>query len=128
MKKKNKDKEINLLELIPSRKIDHKLEEEDIVVLLAPRFKNRLLLKYFQPRLKNPFLKIKLDEIGSTAWLLCDGEHCVADIAETLKEDFGEKIEPCVGRLELFLAHLEGSGYIEFTNVEECRKNKQIEE
>ena len=114
--------------MVPVRNVKWETSEEGHVVLLRPKYRNGILARILLPRMKNPYFKIKLDEIGTAVWLLCDGESCVADIAENLKEEFGDKIEPCVGRLELFLAHLEGSGYLEFTNVEECRKNQQARE
>jgi hypothetical protein len=115
--KKTNKTEVNLLELVPKRVIEHNEGENEIVTLLVPKFKNGFLVKYLQPRFKNPFFKIKLDEIGSTVWLLCDGEKNVGEIADILKQKFKEKVDPCIDRLQLFLTHLEGSNYISFINI-----------
>jgi hypothetical protein len=114
--------EVNLLDLIPQRIIEHEIGSDDLVILLAPRFKNAFLRKHLQPRLKRPFLKVNLDEIGSAVWLLCDGKRSVGEIAEPLRERFRETIEPCYDRLGQFMQHLEANRFICFTNYEECLK------
>jgi hypothetical protein len=114
--------EINLLDLIPKRMIEYEVSDQGLVTLLAPRFKNRLLRKWLQPRLKNPFLKVKLDEVGSAVWLLCDGQKSVKEIAVPLKEMFEEKIEPCYDRLGMFFQQLEGAHFIYYVNLEDCRE------
>ncbi len=111
-------REVNLLKLIPEREIEYRTGEDGIVTLLKLKFKNRFLVKYLLPRFKNPFFKYKLDKIGSFVWLMCDGERRVEEIADLMKEEFGEEVEPCLDRLSLFLNYLEKSGYISFTNVE----------
>lgn len=125
LKKKSereKPPEVNLLELIPERCIRYELRESNLVTLLAPRFRRGLMKKLLQPRLKNPFLKVDLDEIGSEVWLLCDGKRNVKEIADRLKEKFQEKVEPCHERLGLFFKQLERAGFIVFTNLEEHLK------
>jgi hypothetical protein len=119
-KRKTEEREINLLDLIPKRLIEYDLGDEELVTLLAPRFKNRLLRRWFEPRLRNPLLKVKLDRIGSATWLLIDGKRNVKEIAAGLRERFGEEIEPCYDRLGLFMRQLEGSHFICFINVKEC--------
>ena len=123
-RKDNKQSEINLLDLIPERMIEYEIDEENMVVLKAPRFKSRLLKKWLQPRLKNPYLKVKLDEIGSSVWLLCDGRRNVKEIAGILREKFQEKIEPCYDRLGKFFQQLERARFICYLNLEECRRDQ----
>lgn len=123
MKRKQKEVlEINLLDLVPERLIEYEVDDSNIVTLFAPRFKNKLLKKWFQPRLKNPFLKVKLDEIGSSVWLLCDGHKNIKEIGEVLKDKFEERIEPCYDRLGMFFQQLEGARFICYENIEDCRK------
>ena len=121
-KKKTEKKvpEVNLLELIPERVIEYEVHESNLVTLLTPRFRSGIMKKVLQPRLKKPFLKVDLDEIGSEVWLLCDGRRNVQEIADRLKEKFREKVEPCHERLGLFFKQLERAGFIRFTNLEEC--------
>jgi hypothetical protein len=87
-----------------------------------PRFTNRIVKLLFEPRHKSPFIRIKLDDIGSETWLLCDGKRNVAEIAELLKEKFSERIEPCNDRLAVFFQQLERARFIAYVNMEECLK------
>ncbi|MBD3424649.1 MAG: PqqD family peptide modification chaperone [Candidatus Latescibacteria bacterium] len=114
--------EINLLDLVPRRNVDYETGGNGMVTLLTPRFRNKLLLRHLQPRLKRPHFKVDLDEFGSFVWLRCDGEKSTGEIAEDMRAEFGEKAEPLLERLKLFFGQLEKLKYIEFINIEECRK------
>ena len=117
MKKRgDKETKINLLNLIPVQNIKCKKNEEGLIVLLKPKFKNPFLTKHILPRLKKPNYKISLDDIGSYIWALCDGNRTVKEIAKRLKDKFGEKIEPLYDRLSLFLQSLEKNNFIEYKN------------
>jgi len=118
---KEQKPDINLLELVPRRLIEHELGDDKLVILHAPRFKAKWLRKLFEPRLKQPFLKVNLDEIGTEVWLNIDGVRDIKEIADMMKEKFKDKIEPCYDRLGLFMAQLERSRFICYTNIEECR-------
>lgn len=86
-------------------------------MLLKPKFSHPLLAKYLLPRLKKPHYKIKLDEIGSFTWNLCDGKNTVKEIGLLLKEEFGEQVEPLYERLALFFQNLEKNRFITFKNL-----------
>jgi hypothetical protein len=120
MGKKKRRGEINLLDLIPCRMIEYEMNEDVIVTLQAPRFKSAFMRRWVQPRLKRPFLRVELDEIGSSVWMLCDGNRKIKDIAELMQRRFGEKIEPCYERLGLFFQQLEAARFIDYSNLEEC--------
>lgn len=120
--RKKKNLEVNLLDLIPRQMVEYEVDDTKLVTLLAPRFKNKLLKKWLKPRMKQPYLKVKLDEIGSAVWLLCDGQRNVKEITTVLREQFQEKIEPCYERLGVFFQQLEQTGLICYENLEECRK------
>lgn len=113
--------DINLLELIPERIVDFETGEDGLVTILAPRFGSRLFRRLFEPRMKKPFLKIRLDEVGTAAWRSIDGKRDVGAIGGIMRERFGEAIEPCYDRLALFFTHLEVSRYIRYRNLEEIR-------
>ncbi len=89
----------------------------DTVVLLYPKFRNKLCVKLLLPRMKRPCWKISLDEIGSWVWQHCDGRATVKEIAEGLREHFGEKVEPVIDRLGLFLRKLESDKFIAYENL-----------
>lgn len=117
--------EVNLLELVPRRTAEHETDETGIVTVLMPRFRNRIMKRLFEPRHKSPFIKIKLDDIGSEVWLLCDGARNVGEIAESLRGKFGERIEPCYDRLGKFFRQLEQARFIAYTNFEACLKTRE---
>jgi len=114
--------EVNLLDLIPRMIAEHELDEAGVVTVLMPRFRNRIMKRLFEPRHKSPHIRIKLDDIGSAAWLLCDGKRDVGEIAQLMKERFNERIEPCYDRLGLFFRQLERARFIAYTNLEERLK------
>ena len=111
--------QVNLLELVPRRTAEHETDDEGLITVLMPRFRNRLMKRLFEPRHKSPFIKIKLDDVGSEVWLLCDGARNVGEIADLLKAKFGERIEPCYDRLGKFFRQLEGAHFIAYVNLEE---------
>ena len=102
----------NLLDLKPVRLVDSERTDEGRVVLLKPKFARGPLAKLLQPRLKRPFYKIHLDEIGSFVWDRIDGETTVGAVADAAVAHFGEKIEPVHGRLRTFLMQMERGGLI----------------
>lgn len=120
MGRKEKRREINLLELVPIPIIGHEVGDTGIVTLLAPRFKSRFLRRWFLPRLKKPFFKVELDDIGSALWLLCDGEQNVKEIARIMSERFEERIEPCYERMGMFFQQLDGARFITYMNLDKC--------
>ena len=127
MKRKKQRREINLLELVPCRIIEYNTDEDVIVTLQAPRFKSDFMRKWLQPRLKRPFLRVELDEIGSSVWMLCDGNRNIRDIAEVMQRRFSDKIEPCHERLGSFFQQLEYARFIAYSNLEECYVEKPPE-
>ena len=120
--------EINLLDLIPTTIIGHEVNDAGIVTLHAPRFKSRILRRLLVPRLKRPFFKVELDDIGSAFWLLMDGERNVKEIAGVMRERFGERIEPCYDRMGMFLQQLERARFITYSNLDMCCEERPEEE
>jgi len=118
-KKKEPKPEINLLDLVPERRLPHEVAEENLVVVFAPRFRGRLTRRWLEPLLRRPPVRVKFDEVGSAIWLACDGRTAVREIAQGLQARFGEKVEPLHDRLALFLRQLEGAGFLRFANMEE---------
>jgi len=50
--------------------------------------------------------RARLDEVGTFVWRRCDGATSVARIAEEMRAEFGERIEPAEDRLVTFLQRL----------------------
>ena len=111
-KKEKNQTQINLLHLVPIQNSKCETREDGLVVLLKPKFANTLLVKYLLPRMKQPYYKINLDEIGSFFWLNCDGTKTVKEIAELHKNNFGEKVEPLYERIAHFISNLEKNRFI----------------
>ncbi len=113
LKRKN---EINLLELTPTTNYQHEINEEGLVDVLVPRFKSKFMQKFI-PKGRSLYIRANLDEIGSKVWCLIDGKTKVFEIAESLKNDLGEKAEPIYPRLNLFLTQLYHNGFIYFLEL-----------
>jgi len=109
---------INLLDLIPVRNIKWE-KKEGLIILLKPKFKHPFLKKHVLPRLKNPCYKIRLDPVGTFIWELCDGSLSVKILAKSLKDEFGDKVEPLYDRLALFLQSLEKNHFIFYKGKDE---------
>ncbi len=105
-------KERNLLDLIPEKLCDSTIDEEGRVIILAPRFKSKLGKKIFEPIVKNRYVKIHLDEIGTFVWKHIDGEKDVFELSNLLKKEFGEKVEPVYERIGKFIAIMKVNNFI----------------
>lgn len=110
-------KKANYLELHPVRLQKEEIDDENLVTILIPKFKNPVLVKYLVPKIKSPDIKLKLDELGSAAWLLMDGKKNVALVASLLTEKFGDKIQPVNERLTRFLTGLYEQRLITFQEI-----------
>ncbi len=97
----------NLLDLAPRREVQAVRSPEGRAILLRPKFHRGPLARWVQPRLRRPYYRIHLDEIGTFVWDHIDGATTVGAIAEGAREHFGERIEPIYDRLQLFLQQLE---------------------
>ena len=89
----------NLLEMTPVR-VAAWQEVKDRVVVERPRPSGRGIpglgerLSYFLS-----MRKIRLDERGSFLWHLVDGRRSVAEVAEAMREQFGDEVEPAEERV-----------------------------
>jgi hypothetical protein len=81
-------KNANCLNLRPVRIVKEEITDDGRVTTLFPKFTSKLAQKYIVPRLKFPYVKIKLDELGSAAWLLMDGNASVGEISKKLEDKF----------------------------------------
>lgn len=109
--------DVNLLDLTPFHVYSHILEENGLVSVLVPRFQNKLLVKYLSPRLKDPFVKAKFDEFGSSTWLEIDGMKNVNAICGNVLNKHGDKIEPVHERVSKFINQLYLYKFINFNEM-----------
>lgn len=56
--------------------------------------------------------QIHLDEMGNFIWPLIDGERSIYEIAQQVKNQFGEKANPLYERLIQYLSMLKEYGFI----------------
>lgn len=109
--KKDK-KQINLLELTPAQRVSWETAENGTVVVLIPKFQNELLVRWVMPRLSSPYVRLRLDTLGSFVWKQCDGKTTVAVIAERMKGEFGDSLQQVHDRIRTFLLTLEKSDLV----------------
>lgn len=111
--KKNKKVDANYLDFIPYHNpaVESNVDEKGNVTI----FRENKGFFYFitQKLLKKPRVsQIHLDEMGNFIWPLIDGERSVLQIAQLVKEKFGEKAEPLYNRLVSYLSTMEQYGFI----------------
>jgi len=111
---KKKKPQINLLDLIPFKKVNSEKDEKGLEIILRPKFVKGPFKKWLQPRLKRPYFKIHLDELGTSVWELIDGKRTVEQISALLRENLGEKIEPCEQRVCMFIQQLKSGDMIDY--------------
>ncbi len=120
--KKKKRNHINYLELTPFRKLEHIERDDGLVDVLVPKFKNEFFIGLIPPG-KSRHIRANLDEIGTSVWLLINGENKVLNISKTLQEKFGDRVEPVNDRVTNFLTQLYQNGFISFNEFTKGSKN-----
>ncbi len=120
LKKKNRNEltQVNLWELIPVRNFNHEINDDNLVTILIPKFTNNFLVQFLMPRLKHPFIKVKLDKIGSAVWLEIDGVKSVGEIATLIESKFKEDVYPVEERFQKFFSQLFNHRFIKFEHKE----------
>lgn len=103
----------NYLEFIPvpNPEFAYETSEQGEITILR---ENKGFFHFcMQKLLKKPAVSyIHLDEMGNFIWPLMDGKRSILDIAELVKEEFGEKAEPLYDRLVTYMYRLESYGFI----------------
>jgi hypothetical protein len=97
----------NLLEMIPCRIQEWRLDETGEVRILVPRYGTSSLGRWVAARLGRRHITVNLDRLGSAVWQACDGVTTVGGIAARLETEFGEQAAPVQERLAIFLRELE---------------------
>lgn len=100
--------------VVPKRLVESKEGPDGRTLLLVPRFRKGFFAKWLQPRLKKPYINVKLDEIGSFVWNRIDGVNTVEQIALAMQSELGKKAEPVKKRLDFFLINLYKNKFVEY--------------
>jgi len=116
-------KNANALDLTPKRVMGEELGENNLVLILMPRFTNRFVKKYIVPNLKTPYVKIKLDTLGSAAWLAIDGQKKVGAIADELTQKFTTETD-IIDRLTKFFSFLYEQRMITFQEILDSKTHR----
>ena len=97
-----KKQSINYLDLIPQRAETLRWHTDEATGLITLEVENTT--------------QVHLDETGSYLWPLIDGQKTVADLAECMKQQFGEKAEPLYPRIIKYFQIVESYHFIKFLN------------
>ena len=110
-------KKANYFDLTPIKIYKEEIDEKGLATIIIPKFTNKLAVKIFNNRMKSDVIRIKLDDIGSAAWLAMNGKNNVGDIAKIMVDKLGEKVDPIEERLPKFITHLYEQKYISFVEI-----------
>ncbi len=91
---------------LPSRRFDWSLDDDGRCVVLRPKLGEGRVGRWFAARLGDPYYRIRLDECGAFVWKACDGRTPLTVIAERMRDEFGDRVEPTKERLGRFVQQM----------------------
>lgn len=98
---------------VPLRQLEWEEQEDGRIAVLRPKFGVNRFGRWLSPRVaKNPHVKMKLDDLGTSVWRLSDGNLTVREIGTALREQSGKELEDLNERLPRFLFTMEKIGLI----------------
>ena len=109
----SKNNENNYLDRIPCRP-EHIVWSKDEKSVVTLEIENKGIFNYLaQKLLKKPKISyIHLDETGSFVWIIMDGKKSVAELAEDVKNKFGDSANPLYERLVKYFQILDSYGFV----------------
>ena len=107
----------NTLDLTPVKLYSEKINDEDLVTVIVPKFKNEFAKKFISPKLKSADFKLSLEKFGSEVWKNMDGKTKVGDIVKILSDKFGDEIQPAVDRVSKYVFQLYEQKLISFKEI-----------
>jgi hypothetical protein len=110
-------KSINTLDLTPIKLYSEEVDKDELVTVIIPKFKNKIVVKLISPKLKSDHFKVKLDKFGSAVWLKINGKTKVDQIIKELKKKFGDEIKEEHERTTKFIFQLYEQGFISFKEL-----------
>lgn len=110
-------KSVNTLDLTPVKLYSEEVDENKLVTVIIPKFKNKIVLKLVSTKLKSDNFKIKLDKYGSAVWQNINGKNRVEQIIKNLEKIFGQEFEESVERTTKFIHQLYSQGFISFKEL-----------
>jgi hypothetical protein len=93
---RKKKQSINYLDLIPQRAETLRWHTDEATGLITLEVENTGVFNTIAQKVfhKPRTTQVHLDETGSYLWPLIDGQKTVAQLADCMKQQFGEKAEP----------------------------------
>lgn len=87
----------------------------DHIEILLPRFRDRLVLKYFAPYMPRDkrWIRYPLDSRGSRIWCLLDGQRTVAEVIDAYADRYPGDSYQAPQRVWAYLRYLESHGFVE---------------
>ena len=83
------------------------------MIVLRPRFGEGKVGRWLASALGLSPYRIRLDDVGTLVWKNCDGTVSAQEIANKLRDQFGEKVEPAEDRLHHFITQMTRARMIE---------------
>ena len=110
-------KNTNTLDLTPVKLHNDEVNDDGMVTVFVPKFKNGLAKKYIVPKLKSSNFNIKLDKLGSEVWKKMDGKNKVHEIINQLSEKYGDDFKKPEERITKYLFQLYEQKLISFNEL-----------
>ena len=110
-------KSANTLEMTPFKIYSDEKNDDELVTVIIPKFKNKIAVKLFSPRLKSDHFKVKLDKFGSAVWEKINGKLKVDHIIKDVKKNFGDELQQEEERITKFIFQLYIQGFISFKEL-----------
>jgi hypothetical protein len=106
--------------MTPFRIREYVIEENSLISIVVPKFKNEFLVNFLVPSRKSKIIKVKLDKTGTVIWLELDGTSNVEQILDRLKVNSMLESSPSENfdeRVLQFLTLLYKHGHIGFKEL-----------
>lgn len=97
----------------PRRLLEWREGEEGLCVVLRPKLGKSRWGTWLAGYLRDPYYRIRLDEVGTFVWKACDGQTSLAAIVEQMRNQFGDTVEPAEQRLSAFMRQMLRSRLLE---------------
>jgi len=107
----------NTLDLTPVKLYSEKINNENLVTIIIPKFKTEFAKKFISPKLKSSDFKLNLEKFGSEIWMNMDGKKKVSEIIKLVTDKFGDEIQPAVDRVSKYIFQLYEQKLISFKEI-----------
>lgn len=97
----------------PTRRLEWSEDAGGRVEVLRPKFGTGRVGRWISRRLANPYLAVRLDDVGSFVWKRCDGRHTVEEIVRALADRDPSPPPDLARRLAVFLDRMRARGMID---------------